>query len=119
MANILVVADHPYVRQLVLKALTIEGHHLAAIDNAKATWRAIKERQPDIVLIDRLANGFNGFELFLTTRSKFPDLPIVIYVIKSLACFDKLKQAVCDALEQNRLPRPSGVLDGLNPDCQP
>ena len=77
MPTILVVDDDPTVREVVVTYLQQAGYEtLEAPDGPNAMVAARAE--PDLVVLDVMLPGFDGFEVSRRLRSERPDLPIVM-----------------------------------------
>ena len=119
MANILIVDDQPYVRELLSEELAHEGYGIESVGDAQSIWGHLKDSRPDVVLLDLYLDGFEGCDVLRDIKSKEPNLPVLIlsaydsfeedprlsqadgYVIKSFVALDKLKQKIADVLESN------------------
>jgi two-component system, OmpR family, response regulator ResD len=76
-STILVVDDDPTVREVVVAYLQQAGHEtLEAPDGPNAIVAAKSE--PDLVVLDVMLPGFDGFEVCRRLRTARPDLPIVM-----------------------------------------
>ena len=77
MPTILVVDDDPTVREVVVAYLQQAGHEtLEAPDGPNAIVAARAE--PDLVVLDVMLPGFDGFEVCRRLRAERPALPIVM-----------------------------------------
>jgi len=84
MARILIVDDSPTETHVLKGMLEKNGHEVDAVDNAEAGISRTKESKPELVLMDVVMPGMNGFQ---ATRalSKDPDtqhIPIIIVTTK-------------------------------------
>ena len=116
MANILIVDDQSYVRQLLSEELANEGYRVASVGDAESIWGYLRDSPPDVVLLDLYLDGFEGWEVLSDIKRKDPDLPVLIvtaydsftddprlsqaagYVIKSFASFAELKEKIAEIL---------------------
>jgi twitching motility two-component system response regulator PilH len=78
--NILVVDDSPTDRQHLLDMLTRSGFQVSAADSAEDALAKVKEARPDLVLMDVVMPGQNGFQ---ATRALSRDeatkgIPVII-----------------------------------------
>lgn len=63
MARVLVVEDDHVIRELLVVNLKMEGHEaVTAVDGAEAL-RAVAEHAPDVVLLDMMLPGVDGWEV--------------------------------------------------------
>jgi DNA-binding NarL/FixJ family response regulator len=76
-----VIADDEFdVRLLLRIQLELEGFEIAgeAIDG-KSAIEACRDAKPDVVILDLLMPGVNGFEAIPTLRRQHPNVAIVAY----------------------------------------
>lgn len=63
MARVLVVEDDHVIRELLVVNLKMEGHEaVTAVDGSEAL-RAVADRVPDVVLLDMMLPGVDGWEV--------------------------------------------------------
>ena len=76
----LLVDDHPVVRQGIARILAAEIPDLAlaeAVDGASALDE-LRERPPQLILLDLSMPGENGLSLLRKIRREFPSIPVMI-----------------------------------------
>jgi len=80
MAKILIVEDDRFLRELIARKLKNEGYEvLEAVDGEEGLKR-IKEEKPDLILLDLILPGIDGFEV-LAKAKEDPDttqIPVII-----------------------------------------
>jgi twitching motility two-component system response regulator PilH len=86
MAHILIVDDSPQDIETIKNILEAQGHQTSAAENGEQAIQKAKELQPDLILMDTIMPGLDGFK---TTRkiAKNPEtkyIPIVLVSSKSL-----------------------------------
>ena len=84
MARILVVDDSPTEVHVLKMMLEKNGHQVDSVDNAEASITRSKESVPDLILMDVVMPGMNGFQ---ATRAIAHDpvtqnVPIIIVTTK-------------------------------------
>ena len=84
MARILIVDDSPTEIHVLSGMLEKNGHQVDSVDNAEAGIARSKETKPELILMDVVMPGMNGFQ---ATRSisKDPEtqhIPIIIVTTK-------------------------------------
>ena len=119
MAKVLIVDDEEHIRYLYSEELRGTGYEVITADSGHELMERIEEEKPDLVVLDIKMADYNGLYLLQDIRSKFYDLPVVLftayytfkedikyvaadfYVIKS---FDltELKNNIAMALEASR-----------------
>jgi two-component system, NarL family, invasion response regulator UvrY len=78
--NVLLVDDHPVVRQGIARILAAEIPDLAlaeAVDGPSALGQ-LRTRPPHLVLLDLTMPGENGLSLLRKIRREFPSIPVMI-----------------------------------------
>ena len=78
MANILVIDDQPYVRQLISEELILEGHQVHGLSNAELVREYLQISQPDLILLDLYLDGPEGFMVLEDIKFRNPELPVII-----------------------------------------
>lgn len=84
--TILVIDDSPVALILIHCALTKEGYRvIVAADGSTGLSKARKHR-PDLVLLDLMMPGLNGYEVCRSLRSdpETANLPVIILTARSL-----------------------------------
>ena len=84
MANIFIVDDSPTEVHVLKSILEKNGHTVDSADNAEAGIEQIKVKQPDLVLMDVVMPGMNGFQATraLTKEPATANIPIIIVTTK-------------------------------------
>jgi CheY-like chemotaxis protein len=79
--KIVVVEDHPDIRQAITRFLSNQGAQIFAAKNAFEGLRLVREIQPDVVLSDLKMPGRSGFELLADiqdfSRSLGRTIPVI------------------------------------------
>ena len=86
MANILIIDDSPTDVKIFSGALERAGHKVTSVASAEAGIDAAHKIKPDLVLMDVIMPGMNGFQ---ATRSLTKDpetsaIPVLIVTTKSM-----------------------------------
>jgi CheY-like chemotaxis protein len=76
-AAILVVDDDPDLRQILVASLETLGYTALAAEDGAAGLEALKQRLPDLVVVDFAMPGMNGAEFAIAARRLQPSLPII------------------------------------------
>jgi two-component system, NarL family, invasion response regulator UvrY len=80
MAKVLIVDDHPVVREGIGRVLTssLPDIEIGAADGAVQAQQMLCERAWDLVLLDLTLAGDDGTVVLRRVRQSHPDLPVVI-----------------------------------------
>lgn len=122
MADILIVDDQPYVRELLSEELILAGHRVHTVGDAESAREHLQFCRPDLVLLDLYLDGPDGWEVLRDIKRQYPNLPVIIftaydsfrddprlsqadgYIIKGID-FDPLKQAGATLLRRKQDPQ--------------
>lgn len=72
MANLLLVEDDASVRQIVMLQLSLVGYDVRAAEDAGQARRMMEEKTPDLVILDIMLPGEDGFSLAETMMEPGP-----------------------------------------------
>ena len=76
-ARLLVVDDEPTIRELLVGSLRFAGYDvLTAADGTEAV-RITAGSRPDLILLDVMMPGRDGFEVLDLVRGTSPDIPVI------------------------------------------
>lgn len=82
MARILIVDDEPSIVMAVRDELAFEGFDVeSAVDGPEAIKRA-HELRPDVLLLDLMLPGLNGFEICRQLRGVMPEMWIIMLTVR-------------------------------------
>ena len=82
MARILIVDDEPSIVMAVRDELLFEGFEVeSAVDGPEAIKRA-HELRPDVLLLDLMLPGLNGFEVCRQLRTEMPEMWIIMLTVR-------------------------------------
>ena len=81
-ARVLVVDDEPMVREVVTAYLEREGFRVTEADNGPDALAAIATGSPDVVVLDVMLPGVDGFRI-LTEVRKSGDVPVIMLTART------------------------------------
>jgi DNA-binding response OmpR family regulator len=76
--RILVVDDDPGVTDVLRRGLTYEGFVVDTAGSGEEALALLRERSPDLVILDILMPGLDGFEVLRRLRAADPHLPVLM-----------------------------------------
>ena len=84
MARVLIVDDSPTEIHVLSGLLQKNGHDVDSVDNAEAGIARANETMPELILMDVVMPGMNGFQATraLTKDPKTQNIPIIIVTTK-------------------------------------
>lgn len=78
MSRILVIDDDVDMCLLLKRFLTKNGYEVALAHNGKKALEELENNQPDLVLCDFRLEDFDGKELLIKIKEKYPQTPVII-----------------------------------------
>src|SRR5467141_3901072 len=83
--NILIVDDSPTDRQFLSELLVKNGYKVSTADSAEDALAKVKQQRPDLVLMDVVMPGQNGFQAtrMLTRDDSTKHIPVIICTSKA------------------------------------
>ena len=78
MAHVLVVEDNADVAEGLRMNLELEGHVVEHASDGVLAGRMIDEAPPDLVVLDLMLPGIDGFSLLASMRERGHDMPVLI-----------------------------------------
>jgi len=84
MAKILIVDDDVMITTLMQSLVGIDGHSAVVINDSTEAMDAAHADRPDLITLDLMMPGLNGYELceLFRANSKFAGIPIIIISAK-------------------------------------
>lgn len=78
--KILIVEDDKFLRELIFEKLSGEGYEVSKAADGEEGVKKINEESPDLVLLDLILPGMDGFEVLSKVRGKkeIAQMPIII-----------------------------------------
>jgi len=78
--KILIVEDDKFLRELIAQKLIKEGYNIVeAVDGEKGI-KSVKEEKPDLILLDLILPGIDGFEVLAKIKEDpvLSQIPVII-----------------------------------------
>ena len=76
--RIVVVDNDPQIREVVGRCLVLFGASVTLCEDVFAAVNAIKKIRPDVVLVDLIMPGRDGFDLLDQIKGWGSDLPVIV-----------------------------------------
>jgi DNA-binding response OmpR family regulator len=76
--RILIVDDEPSIVLAVRDEMAFEGFEVDSAADGPSGLRKTRESRPDVLLVDLMLPGMNGFEICRQLRADLPDLWIIV-----------------------------------------
>jgi CheY-like chemotaxis protein len=92
--RVLVVEDEPENRLLLEVVLTSEGYDVDEVEDGPAALQAVRERRPDIILLDVMMPGMNGYAVLERLKASPETREIPVILLTALAQAGNVERAV-------------------------
>mgnify|MGYP000927481390 CR=1 FL=1 len=104
------VEDEESIRDLVVYALENSGFKAEGFETAKEFYRALEEKNPDLILLDIMLPIEDGYKVLekLKSRNSSKEIPVIMLTAKSNE-FDKVKGL--DMGADDYISKPFGVME--------
>jgi DNA-binding response OmpR family regulator len=80
--KILIIEDDKFLRELITRKLSGDGFNIVEATDGEEGMKKLKEEKPDLVLLDLILPGIDGFE-FLTKAKEDPSISSIPIIILS------------------------------------
>ncbi len=92
--KILVIEDDKFLRELISQKLIKEGYDIAeAVDGEKGV-ESVKKEKPDLVLLDLILPGIDGFEVLSRIKSNPALAQVPVIVLSNLGQKDDIERGL-------------------------
>ncbi|MDP2930741.1 MAG: response regulator [bacterium] len=82
--KILIVEDDRFLRELIGKKLDVEGYQVCEAIDGEQGVRAAKSEKPDLVLLDLILPGIDGFEVLSRIKQDIETKQIPVIILSNL-----------------------------------
>ena len=84
-SHLLVVDDDNRIRDLVKRYLTSAGYHVSAADGGESARKLLSQLVFDLIILDVMMPGMDGFELLRTIRLTDKTTPVIMLTARGEA----------------------------------
>ncbi len=94
--KVLVVDDNVHMRKLVVTILQAFGVvQICEADNGERAWSALRESNPDVVVLDWMMEGMSGLDLIkmMRTNPQTPNPFVPVIMLTGHTHIDRVRQA--------------------------
>jgi DNA-binding response OmpR family regulator len=115
--KILIIEDDKFLRELIAQKLIKEGHDITEALNGEEGIKAVGKEKPDLVLLDLILPGIDGFEVLSRMKADpiLAEIPVII--LSNLGQKDDiergLKMGAVDYLIKAHFT-PAEIIDKIN-----
>jgi DNA-binding response OmpR family regulator len=108
--HIIVVDDDKEIREIVTVALKYNGFEVAAASNSQQLRRLLAAQTPDLIILDIMMPGQNGYQIFSSLRNDAHTLgiPVIIMTARAEHIYERIS---VDLGAANHITKPFHPLD--------
>jgi len=103
MPKILIIDDKKIICNLIYDELTVANFQVVMLNSIELIWKYIREIRPDLLLLGLHSESFDSWQILNDIKKNIPDLPVLIYTIKSDHSINSLKQAINEVLKNGSI----------------
>ncbi len=91
--SVMVVDDSKMDRENTTKILEKEGMEVITAENGEACLSLLSRQEPDLLILDLVMPGMDGFEVLeqLRSKSKYEEIPVIVVTAKDLTGREKAR----------------------------
>lgn len=94
MKKILIIEDDKFLRELISQKISKEGYEIAeAVDGEKGI-ESVKSEKPDLILLDLILPGIDGFEVLDRIKSDPEAAQIPVIILSNLGQRDDIEKGL-------------------------
>jgi len=92
--TILIIEDDKFLRELVIQKLIKEGYETSEAVDGEEGIKKIKEEKPDLILLDLILPGIDGFEVLSKMREDPALAQIPVIILSNLGQKDDVEKGL-------------------------
>lgn len=111
--TVLICDDIEYNRLLLISLLEEYGFHIVEAENGREALEQIRQRAPDLILLDMKMPIMNGYELseILSNDQKLSMIPVIAITASALKKDEQLIKQICDGYLRKPISRDDLLLE--------
>ena len=113
MAKVLIIDDNVSFRRLNAEFLKLDGHEVLTSDTGDGALDLIRQERPDILLLDIMMPGIDGYETCRQIKSDPQTQDTLVVMLTALPHSERFKSYQAGADEHVTKPLPSRELRDL------
>jgi DNA-binding response OmpR family regulator len=94
MAKILIVEDDKFLRELIVQKILKEGYQAVEAINGEDGVAKAKEEKPDLMLLDLILPGIDGFEALRQVKESADTSSIPVIILSNLGQKDDVERGM-------------------------
>jgi DNA-binding response OmpR family regulator len=94
MSKILIVEDDKFLRELISQKILKEGYQAVEAINGEEGVSKAKEEKPDLMLLDLILPGIDGFEVLRQVKESADTASIPVIILSNLGQKDDVERGM-------------------------
>lgn len=82
--TILIIEDDKFLRELIAQKLRKEGYEVSEAIDGEEGIKKVREEKPDLILLDLILPGIDGFEVLLKIKDDLVLAQIPVIILSNL-----------------------------------
>lgn len=92
--KILIIEDDKFLRELISQKLLKEGYDISAAIDGEKGIKGVKDVKPDLVLLDLILPGIDGFEVLARIKADAEVSQIPVIILSNLGQKDDIDRGL-------------------------
>jgi len=92
--NILIIEDDKFLRELISRKLINEGFKIDEAVDGEEGLKKLQETKPDLILLDLILPGFDGFEILERMKDNPSTSSIPVLILSNLGQRDEIERGL-------------------------
>ncbi len=92
--KILIIEDDEFLRELIGQKLTREGYIIVEAEDGERGIEAVKKEKPDLVLLDLILPGVDGFEVLSQIKKDPSTAQVPVLILSNLGQKDDIERGL-------------------------
>jgi len=92
--RILIIEDDKFLRELIIQKLGKEGYDIVEAAEGEEGLRKMKEEKPDLVLLDLILPGIDGFEVLRRAKADEETSSVPVIILSNLGQRDDVEKGI-------------------------
>lgn len=92
--TILIIEDDKFLRELIAQKLIKEGYDIIEAIDGEEGMKRVKEEKPNLVLLDLILPGIDGFEVLSRMKEDLSLASIPVIILSNLGQKDEIEKGI-------------------------
>ena len=92
--KILIIEDDKFLRELILRKLSDEGFDIVEAVDGEEGIKKVKAEKPDLILLDLILPGIDGFEVLSKTKEDPNSASIPVIILSNLGQKEEVEKGL-------------------------